>query len=77
LLTRSDAWLIVEAGTDLPAVVVADGDGLPELADPGLSPDPALSDYQAIVPGAWPIAFTNPFLIDVDGNGWHPPGLTP
>jgi hypothetical protein len=73
----ADAWLIVEAGTDLPDVVDTDGDGLPELVDPGLSPKGLLADYQAIVPGAWPIAFTNPFLIDVDSDGWHPPGLAP
>jgi hypothetical protein len=28
-----------------------------------------------IVPGAWPEGFANPLLIDVDGNGWTPPGL--
>jgi len=27
------------------------------------------------VPGSFPIAFTNPFIIDVDGGGWQAPGL--
>ena len=49
-------------------------DGLPDLPDLG-APSSALAPYQAIVPGALPIAFTNPFLIDVDGGGWEAPGL--
>ena len=28
-----------------------------------------------VTPGAWPEGFANPLLIDVDGNGWTPPGL--
>jgi hypothetical protein len=28
-----------------------------------------------IAPGTWPTAFTNPFLIDRDGDGWEAPGL--
>jgi len=72
-----DAWLIVEAGADLPDPVDVDGDGLPDLVETGAPPTGGLSDYQAIVPGAWPVAFTNPFLIDVDGNGWQAPGLAP
>src|SRR5262245_59438226 len=28
-----------------------------------------------IVRNAWPEGFTNPLFIDVDGNGWTPPGL--
>lgn len=27
------------------------------------------------VPLSWPIGFTSPLLIDVDGDGWTPPGL--
>ena len=73
----ADAWLIVEAGSQLPTVIDADDDGLPDLADPNARPDRMLADYVAMVPGAWPLAFTNPFLIDVDGNGWQAPGLTP
>jgi hypothetical protein len=72
-----DAWLIVEVGFPLPSVVDTDNDGLPELADAVDRPDRDLVDYVAIVPGARPLAFTNPFLIDVDGNGWQPPGLAP
>jgi hypothetical protein len=73
-----DAWLVVEVGAPLPAVFDPDDDGLPDLVDPNARPDRnLLSDYAAIVPGAWPLAFTNPFLIDVDGNGYQAPGLTP
>jgi hypothetical protein len=72
-----DAWLIVEVGFPLPAVVDSDDDGLPELADAFDRPDRILADYVAIVPGARPLAFTNPFLIDVDRNGWKAPGLAP
>jgi hypothetical protein len=76
-----DVWLIVEAGTALPAVTDVDGDGLPDLADGALPPagssDPVF-DYQAIAPGSWPVAFTNPFLLDLDGDGhWRAPGLPP
>jgi len=28
-----------------------------------------------VVPGAWPMAFANPLLLDVDGGTWTPPGL--
>ena len=28
-----------------------------------------------VVPGAWPIGFTNPLILDLDGNGWTPPGV--
>ena len=28
-----------------------------------------------VVPAAWPTGFANPLLLDVDGNGWTPPGL--
>lgn len=73
----ADAWLIVEAGSELPGVYDPDDDGLPDLMNPNERPDRMLSDYVAIVPGAWPLAFTNPFLIDVDGNGWQAPGLAP
>jgi len=78
LLEGGDIWLVVEVGSPLPQVFDPDDDGLPDLVEPGARPDRnLLSDYAAIVPGAWPLAFTNPFLIDVDGNGWQAPGLTP
>jgi hypothetical protein len=28
-----------------------------------------------IVPGAWPEGFANPLFVDVDGDGWTPPGV--
>ena len=76
---NGDAWLVVEAGLKLPDAVDVDGDGLPDLPTP-TSREPGTDDgselrFQAIAPGAWPIAFTNPFLIDVDGDGWKAPGL--
>ena len=77
-----DAWLVVEAGLKLPDAVDVDGDGLPDLADadipgrPDRLTDPRF-DFNAIAPGAWPAAFTNPFLIDVAGDGWKAPGLAP
>jgi hypothetical protein len=75
-----DAWLIVEAGLELPDATDVDGDGLPDLVNPDIagrpdSKDDPRFDYQAIAPGSWPVAFTNPFLIDVDGGGWQAPGL--
>jgi hypothetical protein len=30
-----------------------------------------------VLPGAWPYGFSNPFLIDWEGNGWEPPGVAP
>jgi hypothetical protein len=77
-----DAWLIVEAGLALPAAGDVDGDGLPDLADADIPGRPdRLTDarfaFHAIAPGAWPAAFTNPFLLDVAGDGWKAPGLAP
>jgi hypothetical protein len=79
-LPAIDAWLIVEAGLPLPDASDVDGDGLPDLVKPDVAvrpdndSDPRF-DYGAIAPGSWPVAFTNPFLIDVDGGGWQAPGL--
>jgi hypothetical protein len=80
LPATGDAWLIVEAGMPQQTPLDTDGDGLPDLADADLPGRPdTLSDHrfdlQAVAPGIWPTAFTNPFLLDVDGNGWAPPGL--
>ncbi len=65
----------------LPPVTDVDGDGLPDLADGALPPagsSDQVFDYQAIAPGSWPVAFTNPFLLDLDGDGqWRAPGLPP
>ncbi len=74
-----DYWLVVEAGMELPNVKDMkdlDGDGLPDLQE-GLTRPDAIADLQAIAPGVWPVAFSNPFLIDRDGNGWTAPGLPP
>lgn len=77
-----DAWLVVEAGMIQDTPEDTDGDGLPDLPDtevpgrPGSLTDRRF-DLQAVAPGVWPAAFTNPFLIDVDGGGWTPPGLQP
>jgi len=78
-----DAWVVVEAGLhqdtppdDLDGV----SDGLPDLPDadvptrPRTVTDPRF-DVEAVAPGVWPTAFTNPFLLDLDGGGWAAPGL--
>jgi hypothetical protein len=81
LPSSGDAWLVVEAGMALLAAVDIDGDGLPDLTDadlPAARPGDPAFDYQAIAPGSWPVAFTNPFLLDLDGDGqWTAPGLAP
>ena len=43
-------------------------------------PDPTDASDQRflltqLVSGAWPEGFANPIFIDVDGNGWTPPGV--
>ena len=75
-----DAWLVVEAGLHQETPPDTDGDGLPDLA--GRRPagaararDDPRFDLQAIAPGVWPTAFSNPFLLDLDGGGWTAPGL--
>jgi len=41
-----------------------------------LSPMPSPPEFlDKIVPGAVPIAFTNPIFVDHDGGGFDPPGL--
>jgi len=30
-----------------------------------------------VVPQSWPEGFANPVIVDVDGDGWTPPGLAP
>ena len=43
------------------------------LPDPGPVPaTDARFHLQAIAPGTWPYAFSNPFLLDRDGGGWQP-----
>jgi hypothetical protein len=78
-----DAWIVVEAGLaqDTPPDD-EDGaaDGLPDLPDadvpvrPRSAADPRF-DIEAVAPGVWPTAFSNPFLLDLDGGGWEAPGL--
>ena len=55
-----DAWLVVEAGMPVDSVAT----------------DPRRFDMDAIAPGALPTAFSNPFLLDIDGDHqWSAPGL--
>jgi hypothetical protein len=107
-----DAYLTVEAGTQLPLFADLTGDGVPETTDnnadgrvdemdvdeedrddckPGagagscgpLKGPPHPEDesdprfhFHAVTPGAYPLAFTNPLLLDRDGNGlFAGPGL--
>jgi hypothetical protein len=56
----------------------SDGDGLPDLPEmdnPIRVDGDQRFDVEAIAPGVWPTAFTNPFLLDLDGGGWTAPGL--
>jgi hypothetical protein len=78
--TAKDAWIVVEAGMDQDLPPDDDDDGLPDLPDADLPTRPASSnerfDLEAIAPGVWPVAFTNPFLLDRNGDmGWQAPGL--
>ena len=78
LPAKGDAWLVVEAGLHQETPTDTDGDGLPDLmdADPlRLSFDDPRFNLQAIAPGVWPTAFSNPFFLDLDGGGWTAPGL--
>lgn len=126
-----DAWIVVEAGSPLPAAGDLDCDGVPDTTDnngDGLidwrdvdrngddvvddddvegrdGPEPCRDDYgkdasadrpgtgplrnppapqredpgyvfAGVTPGGYPLAFTNPFLLDRDGDGrWDGPGL--
>jgi hypothetical protein len=71
----SDSWLVVEVGMkEEDEVPDRDDDGLPDLEEENAAPK-ILEEMRAIVPGAWPVAFSNPFLIDVKGDGWTHPGL--
>jgi len=62
-----------------PCVKEADDDGLPDLLNEDIPtrPDPTDSrfDLEAIAPGVWPTAFSNPFLLNLDGGDWTAPGL--
>jgi hypothetical protein len=51
-------------------------DGIGDFHEPGPVPENGPRFHvQAIAPGTLPHAFTNPFLIDWDGDGWQAPGL--
>jgi hypothetical protein len=79
LPTKGDAWIVVEAGMTQPTEPDTDGDGLPDLPDTEVPIRPPADDerfdVEAIAPGVWPTAFSNPFLVDLDGGGWTAPGL--
>lgn len=84
-----DAWVVVEAGMPIPrAADVADedgydgyidhvdGDGDGAIDDTGMvRPPPGDPRYplDIVAPGSLPYAFTNPFLVDMDGGGWRAP----
>jgi hypothetical protein len=85
-----DFWVVVEAGLALPTGFDLDDDGLidstgyeidgtlalPTFAEPGRVPgDDPRFHVQSIAPGVLPLAFTNPFVVDRDGDGWQAPGL--
>jgi hypothetical protein len=78
-----DAWIVIEAG--LEQVTPPDdedgvSDGYPDLPDddvptrPRSLTDPRF-DVEAVAPGVWPTAFTNPFLLNLDGGDWVAPGI--
>lgn len=81
-----DAWIVVEAGMPLPAsadredddgnIDHVDGDGDGAIDDTGMvrpSPSDARYPIDIVSPGTLPFAFTNPFLVDMDGGGWRAP----
>ncbi len=75
-----DSWIVVEAGLKQATPPDVDDDGLPDLPDADVEGRPSDDgaprfDLEAIAPGVWPVAFSNPFIIDVDGDGWRAPGL--
>jgi hypothetical protein len=78
--TAKDAWIVVEAGLKQELPPDDDDDGLPDLPDADLPTRPEMTDdrfdLEAIAPGVWPVAFTNPFLLDGNGDTtWTAPGL--
>lgn len=57
---------------------VEDGEEAGPLEDPADPTDPEDPRFRitSVAPGTWPLAFTNPWLIDATGNGiWEAPGL--
>jgi len=83
-LPSGDAWLVVEVGMKQVLPPDTDADGLPDLADADLPSRPPNAgeptterfDLEAIAPGVWPVAFSNPFLLERNGTpGWQAPGV--
>jgi hypothetical protein len=81
-----DAWIVIEAGLPLPpARDLEDDDGLVDRIDgdgDGAIDDRALAraregdprfHIDVVSPGTLPFAFTNPFVVDMDGGGWRAP----
>lgn len=83
-----EAGMPLPAGQDVPDSdgaldgvydrIDVNGDGVFAMTETE-APSPAESDpryhFHVVTPGGWPMAFTNPFVVDVDGNGWTAPGL--
>lgn len=84
-----DTYYTVEAGIVLPPAIDTDGDGVIDTGDTngdgvidakdrGLVQPASPSIYSTVAPGFVPIAFTNPILVDRNGNGrFDPPGIDP
>ncbi len=87
----ADAFVTVEAGFSVPTVADLDGDGVVDATDNDGDGDIDMDDLDAggivtpaapellsaVVPGALPIAFTNPIYVDRDGDGAYTPVGTP
>jgi hypothetical protein len=56
---------------------VEEGEDIGPLVPPPEPTDPSDQRFliTRIVRNAWPEGFANPLFIDVDGNGWTPPGV--
>jgi len=81
-------WLAADLDDDgIPETTDNDGDGIVTEADQASDedtwfqepPTPAEDDpryhMDLIAPGTWPTAFSNPLVLDLDGDGWTAPGL--
>ncbi len=73
----TDAWLVVEAGHVLPEIRDEDGDSLPDplAALIPKQPDDDGFAYDAVTLQQTSYAFTSPFLLDRNGDGFTGPGL--
>lgn len=68
----ADTWIIAEAGAPLLPTVDADEDGIPDEPLPKYPVPPrdsAEHHFRAVTPGGAPSAFTNPLLLERDGDG--------